>query len=132
MTVHEQCSRATIVLGQTSLQQLLVFCGLDLSLFEAWSTMAFEVKLAEECAHIYKALVWIILSIQTCFALTTVSVLEELRAHSAGLEADLQNCHLLFYSYTLAAVVFKIYCPCMLILGDLFCVTWPPLLWTGY
>lgn len=92
--------------------------NLDLSLFEAWPTMAFEVKLAEECVHIYKLLVWITSCIQTCFDLTTVPILEGLRAHSADLKADLQNCHLLFYSYTRAAVVFKIYCPfCMLILG---------------
>ena len=81
--------------------------------------MAFEVKLAEERAHIYKLWVWIRPCIQTCFDLTTVHILEGLGSHSAGLKADLQNCHLLFYSYTLAAVVFKIYCPfCMLILGD--------------
>ena len=92
---------------------------LDLSLFEAWPTMAFEVRLAEECTHIYKLSVWIRPCIQTCCDLTTVSIVEGLGAHSVGLKADLQNCHLLFYSYILAAVVFKIYCPfCMLILGD--------------
>lgn len=70
--------------------------------------MAFEVKLAEECAHIYKLSVWIRSCIQACFDLTTVPILEGLRAHSAGFKADLQNCHLLFYSYTLAAVDLKI------------------------
>lgn len=79
--------------------------------------MVFEVKLAEECAYIYKLSVWIWACIQACFDLTAVPILEGLRAHSARLKADLQNCHLLFYSYTLAAVVFKIYCPfCILIL----------------
>lgn len=80
--------------------------------------MAFQVELGEEYAYIYQLLVWIRSCVQMCFDVTMLPVLEGSRARSAGLEADLQNCHLLFYSYPLAEVIFKIYCPfCMLILG---------------
>lgn len=92
--------------------------GLELSLFEGWPTMALQVEMGEENAYIYQLLEWIRAWIQTGFDVTALPVLEGLRARSAGLEADLQNCHLLFYSYPLAAVILKIYCPfCMLILG---------------
>lgn len=71
---------------------------------------------------------WIRTCIQTCFGLTTGPILGELRAASAVWKADFQNCHLLFYSYTLAAVVFELSCPfCMFILGSWFCKIWPPL-----
>lgn len=84
--------------------------------------------MAEECAHIYKLPVWIRPYIQTCFDLATGPILGELRADSVVLKADFQNCHLLFYSYTLAAVGFELCCPfCMFILGGWFCKTWPPL-----
>lgn len=85
---------------------------LNLSPFEVWPTMA------EECAHIYKLSMWIRPCNQTCFDLITSPILGELRADSAVWKADFQNCHLLFYSYTLAAVISEPSCPfCMFILG---------------